>query len=192
MASSSHEALVATAGQCSTTVAERPSPVVITAVRVEAMLSVRSWNPANRGPCVNAGKSLPTEVGATASGPTRALCLAPAEWLIASQEIDAARLRAEIGRDLSAQNLVAVDLTSGLASFHVNGPVARHLLSKGCGLDFHPRSFPAQRCARTRFAQLATVIECREDPSQFELHVGRSYAAFLRDWLLDAAREFGA
>jgi sarcosine oxidase subunit gamma len=64
------------------------------------------------------------------------------------------------------------------------------LLSKGCGLDLHPRSFPAGRCARTRFAQIPVVLDCPDEDSRFDMYAGRSYRQYLHEWLLDAAVEF--
>jgi sarcosine oxidase subunit gamma len=74
----------------------------------------------------------------------------------------------------------------------VRGSAARELLSKGCGLDLHPESFPAGHCARARFAQIPVVIECLEEPPRFEMTVARSYLQYLQSWLEDAAVEFEA
>jgi sarcosine oxidase subunit gamma len=72
----------------------------------------------------------------------------------------------------------------------VQRPDARELLSKGCGLDLHPRFFAPDQCARTRFAQIPVVIDCLNGPSRFELYVARSHLSYLHSWLVDAAAEF--
>jgi sarcosine oxidase subunit gamma len=69
-----------------------------------------------------------------------------------------------------------VDYSDRLAVIEVRGTAARALLSKGCGLDLSDRAFPARYCARTRFAQLAVILECLDD-SRFELTVARSYSS---------------
>jgi len=137
-----------------------------------------------------ADQPLPNRVGATAAGAMRVLCTGPGDWLITSQAHSAASLRVHLEPGLSEQGLVLVDLTDGLAVFETRGAAARDVLSKGCGLDFHPRSFPPGRCARTRFAQVPVVIDYLEESSCFELYVPRSYGSYLHAWLSDAAIEF--
>jgi sarcosine oxidase subunit gamma len=94
-------------------------------------------------------------------------------------------------RDLRSQGHASVDVTDGIAVLEVQGRATRALLSKGCGLDFHPQSFPTARCARTRFAKITLVIECVDQSPRFYLYVARSYLHYLRAWLIDAAAEFG-
>ena len=109
------------------------------------------------------------------------MCLGPADWLLVSQM--------HFATEVSAQGLALVELTDGVAGLAVTGSAVRELLAKGCGLDLHPRSFPAGRCARTRFAQIPLVMDCLE-ASRFELYAARSYEHYLHAWLDDAAREF--
>src|SRR4051812_8511189 len=126
-------------------------------------LRLKSWLPEHTQggkPVVLAGQELPSQVGGILQGPMRVLCLGPGDWLIVSHEHTGSSMRAHFAPDLSEQGLALVDLTDGLAALEVSGSAAREVLSKGCGLDFHPRSFPPGRCARTRFAQIPVVIEC--------------------------------
>lgn len=176
----------------------RPAPnktaaIQMTAVSGRTSLRLKSWLPEYTNaakPVVLAGWELPSQVGVTLSGPMRVLCVGPGEWLIMSHEYPAS-LRERIEPDLPKHGLALVDLTDGLAGLDVRGCAAREVLSKGCGLDLHPRGFPAQWCARTRFAQIPLVIECLDSPPRFELHVARSYFHYLHTWLIDAAAEFG-
>jgi sarcosine oxidase subunit gamma len=145
-------------------------------------------------PLTLGGLQLPAQVGATWPGTsplaaTRVLCTSPGDWLLVSWEHPAAGLRQSIESNGGRQSLVSVDLSDGLAHLEVCGPAAGEVLSKGCGLDLHPSSFFAGRCARTRFAHIALVIECLA-PSRFALYVSRSYFHYLRAWLADAAVEF--
>lgn len=167
--------------------------VRIAAVRGRTSLRLKSWLPEYVGggkPVVLAGQELPAEVGATLDGATRVLCVGPGEWLIVSHAHTASSVREHIEPDLPNYGLVLTDLAEGLAVLEVRGPAARDLLSKGCGLDLHPRGFSAGRCARTRFAQIPVVIECLDDRPRFELSVARSYGHYLHAWLTDAAAEF--
>lgn len=171
----------------------KTAPLQITPVSGRTSLLLKSWLPeyTNGGrPVILAGHELPSQVGGILSGPIRALCIGPGEWVIAWHEYPASGLRQHIEPDLSRLGLVLVGLTDGLVVFEVRGPAARDVLSKGCGLDFHPRVFPAGRCARTRFAQIPVLIECLEQPSRFELYVARSYSGYLHAWLTDATVEF--
>lgn len=173
-------------------------PTVSAAVRIAAgeargLLRLKSWRPesvtAGR-PVVLAGRRLPAEVGATLAGPLRVLCLGPAEWLVISRERAGSRLREQFEPEAIEQGLALVDLSDGLAGLDVQGAAARDLLSKGCGLDLHPRYFAAGQCARTRFAQIPVVIDCLDEAPRFALYVARSYRQYLHAWLSDAAAEF--
>lgn len=173
---------------------DKTAAVQITVTSSRTSLRLKSWLPeyTNGGKSVVlAGRELPSAVGTTLSGPMRVLCIAPGEWLIVSYEHQASVLRENIEPDLLQQGLTLVDLTDGLAGLEVQGSAAREVLSKGCGLDLHPRSFPTGRCARTRFAQIPVVVDCLDEPPRFELYVARSYFSYLRLWLIDAAAEFG-
>lgn len=156
----------------------------VTAVSGRTLLRLKSWLPehvSGEKSVLLAGQQLPSQVGAISSIPVRALCLGPGEWLIVQHEH-------AVVFDVPAQGLALVDLSDGVASLEVSGSAVREVLSKGCGLDLHPRSFPPGRCARTRLAQIPLVIECLEQ-SRFELHVARSYRHYLHSWFTDAAAD---
>jgi sarcosine oxidase, subunit gamma len=168
------------------------------AVRIDALtgraaLRLRSWTPehtAGTRPVMLDGRELPSQVGATMSGQVRVLCTGPADWLIVSDSLSATHIYEYAASDMRQQGLAITDETHGLGVLRVQGRAARDLLSKGCGVDLHPRAFPSGRCTRTRFAQMPVVIDCFAEADTFELYVARSYLAHLRSWLLDAAVEF--
>ena len=63
---------------------------------------------------------------------------------------------------------------------------------KGCGLDVHPRAFPAGTCAQTLLGQVGVLLHCLDaDESHFEITVLRSFAEYLWAWLEDGAEEYG-
>lgn len=172
----------------------RTEVIQMTAVSGRTLLWLKSWLPEYMNgsrPVVLAGRELPSQVGSTSSESVHALCVGPGEWLTVSHERTASNLREHFAPDLTKHGLVLVDLTDGLAALEIRGSFARDVLSKGCGLDLHPRSFPAGRCARTRFAQIPLTIEYLDAPPRFELYVGRSHFRYLHAWLTDAAAEFG-
>ncbi|HVW70124.1 MAG TPA: sarcosine oxidase subunit gamma family protein [Steroidobacteraceae bacterium] len=157
------------------------------------MVRLKSWLPeyvTGGRPVVLAGQELPARVGGTLSAQPGVLCVGPGEWLLVSENLDVAALREEIKEDLERQGLALVDLSQALAVIRVMGRGARELLSKGCGLDLHPKSFPPDHCARTRFAAIAAIVHRLAGESVFELYVARSHAAYLQSWLADAARDY--
>lgn len=162
-------------------------------VRSKAVLRLKSWLPehldGNRRALLGE-RELPSQVGSTLAGSVPALCLGPGEWLVVSHEHAASQLREQSGSDLAEQGIAMIDLSDGIAAFDVSGPLAREVLSKGCGLDFHPSVFRIGHCARTRFAQVPLVIDLANESPCFDLYVARSYLSYLRSWLTDAAAEF--
>jgi sarcosine oxidase subunit gamma len=172
----------------------RTAPVVeVTSTRRTA-LRLKSWLPeytSGAKPVVIGGWEFPSNVGTTKSGPMRVLCVGPGEWLLISHENEASGARPYMETDPPTPGIALADLTSGLVGLEVQGSGVREVLSKGCGLDLDPRSFPPGRCARTRFAQIPVVVECLDDPPRYQLYIARSYLHYLQSWLADAAVEFG-
>jgi sarcosine oxidase, subunit gamma len=160
-----------------------------------AILRLKSWllvRADHARPVVVGGEALPERIGTTTTRPQHALCIGPGEWLVISSERGASSLHEQMESELSAQSIAVVDLTDGMSTLEVQGPATRELLAKGCGLDLHPQTFPAGRCARTRFAQIPVIVECLDESARFGLYVARSYHNYLYAWLNDAAVEFEA
>jgi sarcosine oxidase subunit gamma len=156
-------------------------------------LEIRSWLPEhhNAQPTVTfLGHQLPREVGASVPGSIRILCLAPAEWLLVSDELSASSIMERGAADLAGQSAIVVDASDGMGALSIRGLMARDVLSKGCGLDLRPNVFPIGRCARTRFAQMPMIIDHIDDPVGFRLYVARSYLRYLTVWVEDASAEF--
>jgi sarcosine oxidase subunit gamma len=131
-------------------------------------------------------RGLPLRVGETSAAfGALALCLGPQEWWLVSREHEPLSISPHVESELAAEGLMIADLTEGLAVLEVHGRSTRDLLSKACGLDFHPRVFGVGRCARTRFAQIPAVLFCRDDSHRFELYVARSYAHYVQAYLTD-------
>lgn len=155
-------------------------PMKVAVLAGRAVLRLKSWLPQQTNDTV------PVTLPAAA----RALGMAPGEWLIMSSETLASNLRESLTAEAARQDCTLVDLSDGLVVIEVYGSAARELLSKGCGLDLHPRVFTAGQWARCRFAQVPVVIECLEGPPRFELTVARSFLQYLHAWLIDAVAEF--
>src|SRR5688500_12620478 len=112
--------------------------------RPGAVLEINSWLPelktGEQRLSLN-GSELPCEVGATLRGSVRALCLAPGRWLLVSEEQSPAAIAERFAAEVAAQGAVLIDTTDGIVVLSVRGALARDVLSKGCGLDFHPTAF---------------------------------------------------
>ena len=162
---------------------------MVEVLRSRAIFRLRTWLPEHASgakPLALGGAELPREVGRTRAGPIRIACVAPGEWLIVTTRDRVGETIDLVESEASKQGLVLADVSDAYSTFEIRSPAARELLSKGCGLDLHPSEFPLGRCARTRFAQLAVVLECTGE-DLFELTCGRSYERYLREWLDDAA-----
>src|SRR5579862_108942 len=167
----------------------RRAQLDVTPLVLRAIFRVKTWLPEYvRGdsPVALGGRELPSVVGTVLPGSERVLCTGPGEGLILSRTRDASELQSLIGADLGRFGLAAINLTDGLSGFEVAGSDAREWLAKSCGLDLHPRAFPAGHCARTRFAQVPVVVDCL-DVHRFGLHWARSYSQYLQDWIGDQA-----
>ena len=138
-----------------------------------------------------AGVPLPLQANRVASMRTlRTLWLGPDEWLVTSPEGMAPDLLGRLTRALAGRHAQVIDLSASRAVIEITGSRARDLLSKGCGLDLHPRAFGPGCCAQTLFANLPVIIDQLGAAPAYRLFVGRSAARWLALWLIDAAEEF--
>jgi sarcosine oxidase subunit gamma len=136
------------------------------------------------------GTPWPHTLGDTATARHRVLCIGTTEWLVTMENESEEASWAILQKAAARCEATAVDVSQGLICRSLEGPHARDILSKGCGLDLHPRAFGPDRCARTRLAQIGAILDCRS-ASRFDCYVARSYDDYLARWLEDAAIEFG-
>src|SRR5690349_12016760 len=120
----------------------------IVSSKASAVLEIRSWRSEHdnaQQPIKFGGRALPREVGAVVPGSIRILCLSPSEWLLVSDVQPASSIIEQATAELAAQGAILVDASDGFGVLGVRGTMARDVLSKGCGLDLRPNSFPADR-----------------------------------------------
>ena len=129
--------------------------------------------------------TLPGRVGLVHAGQPRVLCLGPGEWWLVHGDGRQAHHSASATSTVE-DGWVLTDLSAGESVLGLSGPNVRRVLSRGCSLDLDVNVFPANRCARTRFAQISVVMDFIQSPDRFELYVARSLSAYLFDWLKDA------
>ncbi len=77
-------------------------------------------------------------------------------------------------------------LSHGRTRLFIEGRRAREVLSKGIALDLHPAVFHVDTFALTEL-QHTPVLLHRVGEHRYELYVLRTYAAWIWEWLTDAA-----
>ena len=117
-----------------------------------------------------------------------ALCVRPARWLLLAPPAHSGAT-AELWQAACARVGAAIDLSSGLAAWHLGGPQVRDVLARACRLDLDPQVFPPGSAAATVMAQVAVILAVL--PSGLLLLTPTSTARHLREWLASTARPFG-
>ena len=133
---------------------------------------------------------IPTEPNTVSSGGKYiVLWLGENEWLVITPEDQQTNLIKQLGNKLNGMSASITDLSSGQIILRMTGPSVRNVLSKGCTLDLHPRSFGVGECAQTLIAEVGVTMRQIDDTPSFELIVRRSLAEYLCTWLIDAAQK---
>jgi sarcosine oxidase subunit gamma len=118
--------------------------------------------------------------------------LGPDEWLLCLPETEPRNLTAEIGTVLAGRHHSIVDVSHRYVALAVSGARAADVLSAGCPLDLSPAAFPAGAATRTLLGKCEIILARIDDAPTFEIECGRSFAAYVRDFLLEASRELRA
>ena len=126
----------------------------------------------------------------TASGDERELLwLGPDEWLLVGPEGSTPAMMAELEAALDAVHRSIVDVSASRTAFDVRGEARHELLSQGCGLDLHPRSWRAGMCAQSLFARVPVILQERGDRTR--IFVRPSFAGYLASCLAAAVSSEG-
>ncbi len=127
--------------------------------------------------------------GRVAAAPAQlVLCVRPERWLRLSPPAQPGTT-AGAWRAATAGRGIAVDLSSGLAVLHLRGPAVAEVLARSCRLDLEG-ALPVGHAAATVLAQVAATLAAL--PSGLLLLTPATTARHVREWLLEAARPFGA
>ena len=125
----------------------------------------------------------PPEANCVSYGVCDVFWLSPNEWLLAGGPDN---LGATIDAVCAGNLYHLSDVTDGRIAFRIEGPASQVLLSKGCSLDFHDRSFAIGRCAQTLLAQIPILVHRPSEQPAFELYVDASFGTYLKSWFADA------
>jgi len=139
-----------------------------------------------------AGEALGVELPAlpcraVTGGERAALWLGPDEWLLLAPEAHADALAAALAAGLRDLPHSLVDVSHRQVALEVSGSAAPALLSAGCPLDLDESTFPAGTCTRTMLAK-AEIVLWRTGERVFRIEVWRSFAAYVSQFLAEAAR----
>ncbi len=99
-------------------------------------------------------------------------------------------LEQQLKRSNDGLGVAVTDVTDSLCAFLLEGSATRQVLAKGCSLDLHPDVFTAGSCAQTLLA-LAGVTLMAMDKNKLIVICRTSFAPYLKEWLYDAALEYG-
>ena len=134
------------------------------------------------------GVGLPTQAcRAARDGERAALWLGPDEWLLIAPDSQAAAMGAALDAALTGLPHSLVDVSHRQTACSVCGPQAAALLGAGCPLDLDPSAFPVDMCTRTMLAKTEVVV-WRTAAEAFRIEVWRSFAAYVSQFLAEAAR----
>lgn len=133
------------------------------------------------------GVALPDEPNRRAGSDPNVLWLAPDKRLITSDSRGGRELRAELVTALADSFVAVTDMSDAYAVLEASGPRLRDILAMACALDFDLRAFPADRSARTLFANVPVLLYRHGGPDSMRLHVDRAVAHYLWAWLEEAA-----
>jgi sarcosine oxidase subunit gamma len=118
-------------------------------------------------------------------GSRAALWLGPDEWLVLGPPGAGPEIVAELEAALDGSHRSVLDVSANRAALELSGPRAKEVLSKGCALDLHPRSWRPRMCAQTMLARAQVILRERSDTTG--ILVRPSFADYLVDWLIDAS-----
>jgi sarcosine oxidase, subunit gamma len=124
---------------------------------------------------------------AAAAGERAALWLGPDEWLLLAPEGETLPLATALEAALRHLPHSLVDVSHRQTACRICGPQATTLLAAGCPLDLDASAFPVGMCTRTMLAK-AEVVLWRIDAQAYRLEVWRSFAAYVSQFLAEAAR----
>jgi sarcosine oxidase subunit gamma len=128
----------------------------------------------------------------TTSGGRAALRLGPDEWLVCGPEEEATRIRLDVERTVVGLHHSLVDISHRHVALSVSGRRAADAINSGCPLDLSAAAFPTGHATRTLLGKPEVILARTDDGPTFEIECARSFAAYVGEFLREAAREYRA
>lgn len=133
---------------------------------------------------------LPLDIGVNRTSEAegrRAVRLGPDEWLILGHGDETEELAARIDAPLAGVFHALVDVGHRTCGLLVRGAGAEAALNAGCPLDLAPAAFPVGTATRTLLGK-SEILLARTGDDAFEVECWRSFADYVREFLVEAAR----
>jgi sarcosine oxidase subunit gamma len=124
-----------------------------------------------------------------ASGEIAAIRLGPDEWLLSAPESATEAVARDVAAILAGRHHALADVSHRYVGICVAGTSASDVLNSGCPLDLSPRVCTAGFATRTLLGKAEIILAKTDDAPTFEIACARSFAAYVRDFLLEATRE---
>ena len=136
------------------------------------------------------GCELPATANTWSASPgCTVLWLGPDEWLVVAPDGRNESLVEDLRLALKGLHHAITDVSANRAIIELAGAHARVVLAKGCPLDLHRSAFAPPQCAQSLLAKSQVILQSVDDEPTFRLYVRLSFAAYLAEWLMDAAGE---
>jgi len=121
-------------------------------------------------------------------GERRTLRLGPDEWLLCGPQTEGNEIANAAQAALGDLTHALVDVSHAHVALSVSGPQAAEAINSGCPLDLTCVAFPPGAATRTLLGNAEIVLSRWVGQAGFEVECGRSFAAYVRDFL-EAARK---
>jgi sarcosine oxidase subunit gamma len=128
----------------------------------------------------------------SSAGVRKAMRLGPDEWLLSGPEGEAGQMARDVQAALTGLHHALFDVSHRQVALSVAGPGGAHIINSGCPLDLGPGAFPAGSATRTLLGKAEIILSRPAESLTFEVECTRSFAAYVRDFLLEAARGISA
>jgi sarcosine oxidase, subunit gamma len=128
----------------------------------------------------------------TGAASRTAMRLGPDEWLLSGPVSESEQIAGDVEAALARLHHALVDVGHARVALSVSGPRAANVINAGCALDLSPAAFPAGTATRTLLGKAEIVLSKWDETPAFEIECGRSFAAYVRDFLYEAARQYRA
>ena len=113
--------------------------------------------------------------------------LGPDEWLLVAP-VDEHDLDARLTEAIGGHRHAFTDVSHRSVAIEVSGARASDVLNTGCLLDLGSRGFPVGYATRTIFAKAEIVLSRPGAGEKFRIECWRSFARYLRAFMIDSAR----
>lgn len=120
------------------------------------------------------------------AGERTAMRLGPDEWLLRCPEAASAQVARDIETVLAGLHHACTDVSHRHVAFSVNGPASADVINAGCPLDLGLAAFPAGSATRTLLGKAEILLVRPTEAPVFEIECARSFAGYVRDFLLEA------